>query len=254
MSEFIVAIFSIVFFFSPAVGICAQQANVPVGGPSETNTDTQAIAANEQQTAAQVDEATNNEQPKVEQVQTKKLTATQKRAKKAEDKMAKKIEQADEANVKRYVLIAKDNRFFYYIDKQSARWIMEPNSNQKILDVWLKLRSVADSTNTTSLDSAAPIAEEYLLDHYYIRPQSRQIQFLCELEVVGQPSNDIKQNVYSVKNWEDIIPGSVEENIYNAVVSIDDSFPQVDNSSTGTGVGLDGQARDFLDRVLNISL
>ena len=67
---------------------------------------------------------------------------------------------------------------------------------------------------------------------------------------MGQPSNNVKQNVYSVKNWEDIIPGSVEETIFNGVINTKDNLVGIDVKKDG----IDKKASDFLDRVLNVSI
>ncbi|WP_196601058.1 hypothetical protein [Pectinatus frisingensis] len=162
----------------------------------------------------------------------------------------KKIEKANETDKKRFFLIAKDERFFYYLDRKSARWILEPNSKQKIIDVWVKLVDANKADIPSGTYASDNDNQTYLLDHYYIRLKQRQIQFLCELEVMGQPSNNVKQNVYSVKNWEDIIPGSVEETIFNGVVNTKDNLVGIDVKKDG----IDKKASDFLDRVLNVSI
>ena len=59
---------------------------------------------------------------------------------------------------------------------------------------------------------------QYFLEHYYLRPQRKQIQFLCELEVVGHPQNSENGRPYDVKNWEELIPGSIESIIYKKVL------------------------------------
>ena len=61
------------------------------------------------------------------------------------------------------------------------------------------------------------INQKYYMEHYYIWPKRRQIQFLCELEVTGQPQNAIKERDYDGRNWENLVPGSVEDNIYTGV-------------------------------------
>lgn len=161
-----------------------------------------------------------------------------------------KVQKEEASNKKRYVLIAKDKRFYYYLDRKTARWIYEPYTKKEIMDVWIQLVDANKKDQPDENYSNVPDQVSYLLDHYYIRPKSRQIQFLCELEVTGQPSNTVRQNVYSIKNWEDVIPGSVEETIYNAVMATKGQLVKVsaDNRS------IDRQASDFIDRVFNIGL
>jgi hypothetical protein len=57
--------------------------------------------------------------------------------------------------------------------------------------------------------------KKYFLQHYYIRPKTKQIQFLCELEVVGHPQNTVSEREYDYKNWENLIPSSIESMIYH---------------------------------------
>ena len=62
--------------------------------------------------------------------------------------------------------------------------------------------------------------QSYVLEHYYLRPKTQQIQFLCELEVFGRPQNAINERAYDYKNWENLVPGSVESAIYDATIKI----------------------------------
>ena len=129
----------------------------------------------------------------------------------------------NEKQDKRYVRLFTDSYFNYYMDKKSAKWILCPNrSDEYIIDVWIKLERIEDS-NAKSLaermnDSQYVYQEKYYLEHYYVRPSTEQIQFLCELEVSGRPDNDISQRKYDIRNWEYLVPDSVEDSIYQAVV------------------------------------
>lgn len=123
----------------------------------------------------------------------------------------------------RYTKLFSDNYFNYYMDDKSIKWILCPNrSNEYIIDVWVKLERIDDAYDRLAAektaDSQYAYQEKYYLEHYYVRPSTEQIQFLCELEVSGRPDNDIRQRKYDVKNWEYLVPDSVEDNIYQAVV------------------------------------
>ena len=90
------------------------------------------------------------------------------------------------------------------------------------------------------------MSKKYFLEHYYIRPKTRQIQFLCELEVVGRPQNTISERAYDYKNWENLIPGSIETAIYYGVLDV-----------IGTGkANAKGHmtATDMLEEYLRISI
>lgn len=177
----------------------------------------------------------------------KKLTGYEKQA----EHMAKLLRKQRLDNSQRYILIATDTKFAYYLDRESSRWIQEPNSKQKILDVWLRLVDINDVKNPVlgTYMKDAPQGE-YLLDHYYILPGERQLQFLCELNVMGQPANDVTQNQYSTGNWEYAIPGSVEDHVYNSIMAIRHEI----RNSIGQNEPITQEAADLIERTLYISL
>ena len=140
----------------------------------------------------------------------------------------------------RFQEIFRDESFIYYMDTRSVRNVPIPNRQDRMIDVWVKLKP-----NSFSDDGDAK-AGKYYLEHYYLNPKSKQIQFLCELEVTGRPSNAIKERPYSSQNWENLVPGSVEDDIYHAVVK------KAKSSSSIGGVEVPS-ASDILD-MLNIGL
>ncbi|SDP46629.1 hypothetical protein SAMN05216366_12025 [Selenomonas ruminantium] len=112
----------------------------------------------------------------------------------------------------RYVLLLEDNGFAYYLDRQNAKWKKIPYSeSEDILDVWIRLVKTDDSGEYS-------YPPKYYLEHYYLRPKKQQVQFLSELEVTGRPNNAIKERAYSVRNWENLVPGSLEDEIYHKVL------------------------------------
>jgi hypothetical protein len=140
----------------------------------------------------------------------------------------------------RFQELLRDGSFVYYMDMKSVRYVPIPNRQEKMIDVWVKLKPNSFS------DEGYSSSGKYYLEHYYINPKERKIQFLCELEVTGRPSNAIKERPYSSQNWENLVPGSVEDDIYHAVVK------QV-KSSSGLGGSMAPSASDILD-MLNIGL
>lgn len=125
-------------------------------------------------------------------------------------------EQEEENNqiADRYFKLMADDSFVYYMDKKSAKWILCPNSRDEyIVDVWIRLEPIADGADTKYSYPA-----KYYLEHYYLRPDKEQIQFLCELEVTGRPDNNVNQRSYDENNWENLVPESIEDVIYQNVV------------------------------------
>ena len=145
-----------------------------------------------------------------------------------------------DAKKERFQEILRDESFVYYMDTQSARYVPIPNRQDRMIDVWVKL--VPNSFTQTAVGQPG----KYYLEHYYINPKEREIQFLCELEVTGRPSNSIKERPYNSQNWEKLVPGSVEDDIYHSVV-------KKVKSSSGIGGSMTPSFSDILD-MLNIGL
>lgn len=140
----------------------------------------------------------------------------------------------------RYIYLFEENGFAYYLDSQNARWRDIPYSeSEKILDVWIRLLKVAP-------DEEYSYPQKYYLEHYYLRPDKQQIQFLSELEVAGRPDNAIKERAYSVHNWENIVSGSLEDEIYHKVMAVMKKKNQFWPAHTSV--------RDVLEDIFRISL
>lgn len=146
----------------------------------------------------------------------------------------------------RFMKILFDSTYTYYMDTENVRWIICPHTNnEQVVDVWIKM--VPDSD---ALDAGKNYTypAKYYLEHYYIRPSAQQIQFLCELEVTGRPDNNIQERPYSAGNWENLVPGSVEDSIYHAVLANIKNLPAVPKKDTS------GTLSDMVDEYLRISL
>ena len=140
----------------------------------------------------------------------------------------------------RFQRIFQDTSYAYMMDTENARWIICPHtSNERIIDVWIKLVGGDDGHYS--------YPAKYYLEHYYIRPKTQQIQFLCELEVTGQPSNTVQQRPYSAAHWEDLVPESVEDHIYHAVVGVMGTLKKPGGAS-------DVSILDGLEDIFRISL
>ena len=146
----------------------------------------------------------------------------------------------------RFLKLAVDDTYTYYLDKTSVQWKRIPYlANEYMADVWIRMierepRILNDDMAYYGAENfRAEVAsareqgyqyspedlkvlksQSYVLEHYYLRPKTKQIQFLCELEVFGRPQNAINERAYDNKNWEYLVPGSVESLIYEATIKI----------------------------------
>ena len=142
----------------------------------------------------------------------------------------------------RFIEILRDESFIYYMDRKTAHFKKIPHmAKEKMIDVWIKLEPLEYAEG----DYTYPA--KFFLEHYLIRPKRQQIQFLAELEVTGRPSNETKNLKYDGRRWEELIPGSIEDSIYHAVLL---HKADIHDESTSDGTSI----RDYIEDTLNISL
>ncbi len=148
-----------------------------------------------------------------------------------------------EETTERFIEIHRDDSFIYKMDRKTARFLNIPHmAKEKMIDVWIKLEP------REFLEGDYTFPAKYYLEHYLIRPKRQQIQFLAEMEVAGgRPTNDALNRRYDGRLWEDLIPGSIEDTIYHAVLLHKDDIYD-ESSSDGTSI------RDYIENTVNISL
>ena len=218
------------FFVCPMVSAQAAAAS------STSNTDTAAVKEDDNSLSATLSRLHQSNTD--EQMHEDKGNKDQKEK---PDKKAKKDKKA-KSEKDRFVTILEDNGFIYALDMKTAHWIPMPHSgNEYIADVWVRLIQ-KDGENNYSYP------QKYYLEHYYIRPKTQQIQFLSELEVTGRPDNALQERPYKNSNWENLVPGSIEDEIYHQVLK------HVKKNQLG-GSGTHGMSiRDAVEEYLRISL
>ena len=151
-------------------------------------------------------------------------------------------EAAEKEEQPRFIEILRDDSFIYYMDRKTARFLNIPHvAKEKMIDVWIKLEPLEYAEG----DYTYPA--KFFLEHYLIRPKRQQIQFLAELEVTGRPSNETRNLKYDGRRWEELIPGSIEDSIYHAVMR---HKSDIHDESTSDGTSI----RDYIEDTLNISL
>lgn len=153
-------------------------------------------------------------------------------------------EAAERKKKERYFEIYRDETYIYSMDKKTAHYTRVPQTiDEKMIDVWIKLTPIEYTPGPEDY-SYAP---KYYLEHYLLRLKYKQVQFLCEMEVTGRPRNDIEEKRYDPRQWERLVPGSIEEVIYHAVL---ENKGKVHNESKANGT----DARDYIENTFNISL
>lgn len=134
----------------------------------------------------------------------------QEKERKADEKARKKAAKV----IPRYIMLFSDDNFIYWLDTEALRWRPMPYSAlEDMLDCWVKMEDI-------SADKEYTYPEKYYMEHLYLRPSRNQIMFLSELEVTGRPENNIKERPYKPSYWEELVPGSVEEEIYKGTLKV----------------------------------
>ena len=177
----------------------------------------------------------------------------------------------------RFIKLAADDNYTYYLDKESVIWKRMPYSaSEYMADIWVRMiendpdtsdlseedRTEYLSTDSTLQDEIESAKEkgkalnpvdievlrhsQYVLEHYYLRPAKHQIQFLGEHEVVGRPQNTVNERQYAYKNWEELVPGSIESIIYVKTLKIIGTGKASDKGHMGF--------KDYLEEYLRISI
>ena len=140
----------------------------------------------------------------------------------------------------RFVKLTMDSNYIYYLDRDFVRWVKMPYSTTEMMaDVWVRMieRNDNELLSDSEIDDVIFAAEEgkqyrpedlevlrhgkYHLEHYYLRPKARQIQYLVELsDIEGNPQNTVNERTYSYSNWEDLVPNSVESRLYFSILKV----------------------------------
>ena len=150
----------------------------------------------------------------------------------------------------RYKTLFSDNGFIYALDVRNTRWVPRPySSDEYMIDAWVRL--VENTAGEPVAEDGKIRPAKYFLEHYYISPRRRQIMFLAELEVSGRPENAVKERVYDPKNWEQLVPGSIEDDLYEAITARMKSAP---GQRGGLLSGTSGMSlRDVVEEFARIS-
>ena len=202
--------------------------------------DAQAVAAQAQGTATA--ETADAPMGLSARLAAKRSAADAKAAKKAEEKREKKA---------RYKTLFVDNGFTYYLDSKNSRWVLRPNSGrERMIEAWVRL--VENTTGGSVAEDGKVRPNKYFLEHYYISPERREIMFISELEVTGRPENAVKERPYDAANWEQLVPGSIEDDLFDAIVA---KMKQAPGERSGVLSGTSGMSlRDMVEEFARISL
>ena len=236
----------------PVAAKPAATPSAPSAPPAETAAPV--LQPSEKQTARTARQQALAER-KAEREERKAALAAAKAEKRADtasakaDRRAAQKQRRSEKNA-RFKTLFVDNGFTYYLDTKGTRWVPRPyNTEEYMIDAWVRLVE-----NTTG----APVAEngkirpaKYFLEHYYISEKRQEIMFLSELEVSGRPDNAVKERAYDPRHWEKLVPGSIEDALYEAIT---EEMPSPPGQRGGIFSGTSGMSlRDMIEEFGRIS-
>ena len=166
-------------------------------------------------------------------------------------------EKTDERKKKeqeRYAYLLTDSGYDYFLDGRATRWIQIPyRDDEYIVDTWIKLVPTDSSDDPESGNYSYP--QKYYLAHYYVRPKTQQIQFLSELEVSGgRPDNTVQGRGYQPRNWENLTPGSIEDEVYRGTLASIKKHSDKWSKIFGSSYTGPRRLRDFIEEYLRISI
>ena len=178
----------------------------------------------------------------------------------AEESEAIKSETEDQADKRkdkereRYAYLLSDSGYDYFLDGRATHWIPLPyRDDEYIVDTWLKIVPTDSTDDPESGNYSYP--QKYYLAHYYVRPKTQQIQFLSELEVSGErPDNTVKGRGYMPRNWEDLTPGSIEDEIYRGTLASIKKHGDKWTKIFGSHYTGPRKLRDFVEEYLRIAI
>ena len=167
------------------------------------------------------------------------------------------MEKTDERKKKeqeRYAYLLTDSGYDYFLDGRATRWIQIPyRDDEYIVDTWIKLVPTDSSDDPESGNYSYP--QKYYLAHYYVRPKTQQIQFLSELEVSGgRPDNTVQGRGYQPRNWENLTPGSIEDEVYRGTLASIKKHSDKWSKIFGSSYTGPRRLRDFIEEYLRISI
>ena len=173
----------------------------------------------------------------------------EKRAAVAKARLEKR-ERARRDRGSRYKTLFTDGGFIYDLDVRNTRWVLRPYSSEEyMIDAWVRL--VENTPGETVAEDGKTRPAKYFLEHYYISPQRHQIMFLAELEVSGRPENAVQERAYDPSRWENLIPGSIEDDLYEVITARMKSAP---GQRGGLLSGTSGMSlRDVVEEFARIS-
>ena len=154
----------------------------------------------------------------------------------------------------RYAYLLSDSGYDYFLDGRATHWIPLPyRDDEYIVDTWIKLVPTDSTDDPESGNYSYP--QKYYLAHYYVRPKTQQIQFLSELEVSGErPDNTVKGRGYMPRNWEDLTPGSIEDEVYRGTLASIKKHGDKWTKIFGSHYTGPRKLRDFVEEYLRIAI
>lgn len=111
----------------------------------------------------------------------------------------------------RYLWLCSRNDLDYFLDQVTAKKIRHPYLKEDLWDVWLKIKENENAAYT--------YPETYTIEHYYVRLTKPELQLMQRIQMEDESALEhMPQTPYQEKNWRILVPGSIEEEFYWAII------------------------------------
>ena len=125
----------------------------------------------------------------------------------------------------RYLKIAGDPLFTYYLDTETVRYIKDPYRDENLIDAWIKIvcepdGAAAEIKNRKSKGLSTEGYDRlfYSVRRYYFRLKERQMQLMISRDfAIDGTQLEIQKYEYSAARWDDLAPSTLGDYWYGKV-------------------------------------
>jgi|GEM_PF-3211311 len=125
----------------------------------------------------------------------------------------------------RYLKIAENAAYTYYLDIETVRYIKDPYLEEKIIDVWIKIvceengsKAEIENRGKKGMVTEGYDKFSYSVRRYYLRLNERQMQMLASRDFASDGSQlEFQKYNYAAVRWDDLAPNTLGDLWYSKV-------------------------------------
>jgi len=125
----------------------------------------------------------------------------------------------------RYLKIAGNAAYTYYLDLQTVRYIKDPYLEEQLIDAWVKIvceengaEAEIESRENKGMVTKGYDKLSYSIRRYYFRLNQRQMQMLASRDFASDGSQlEFQKYTYTAARWDDLAPNTLGDLWYSKV-------------------------------------